>query len=61
MPSIYHCFRLTSFYDRAGAAEHRGSILAFYPSAPGLILRIPENVSLEFWDVGGIFYDAGIH
>ena len=29
------------------AASHRGSILALHPAAPGLILSIPMNISLD--------------
>ena len=34
-----------------GAAKHRGCILASHSAAPGLILRIPKNFSLNVADL----------
>ena len=35
--------------------EHRGSILASHPAAPGLIPSFPNNFSLEFFYVAVIY------
>ena len=37
-----------------GVAQHRGSILASNPAAPGLIPSIPQKFSHELFYVAGI-------
>ena len=34
-----------------GAAKHRSSILADHPAAPGLILGVPKNFSLDVVEI----------
>ena len=39
-----------------GAAQHRGGILASHPAALGSIPSIPQKISLEFFNVAGIYW-----